>query len=88
VAGQLACVAGQQQPTGKVRELPAEQMDTSPFIDMTSGYFERSRATLPLQGDRAPWRLQQHYLKDSVLFRGPTEDAELEFQPRRPAPVS
>jgi len=68
--------------------LPAEQMDTSPFIDMTSGYFERSRATLPLQGDRAPWRLQQHYLKDSVLFRGPAEDAELEFQPRRPAPVS
>ena len=59
--------------------LPAEQMDTTPFIDMTSGYFERSRASLPLQGDRAPWRLQQHYLKDSPLFGEPADDEALEF---------
>jgi len=54
---------------------------TSPFIDMTSGYFERARATLPLQGDRAPWRLQQHYFKDAALFRGPVDEKELEFWP-------
>ena len=48
---------------------------------MTSGYFERARATLPLQGDRAPWRLQQHYFKDSPLFRGPVDEKELEFRP-------
>ena len=52
---------------------------------MTSGYFERSRATLPLQGDRAPWRLQQHYFKDAALFRGPVNAKELEF---RPAPAA
>ena len=63
---------------------PAGQMGTSPFIDMTSGYFERSRASLPLQGDRAPWRLQQHYFKDAALFRGPVDEKELEF---RPAPA-
>jgi hypothetical protein len=57
-------------------------MDTAPFIDMTSGYFERSRGSLPLQGDEAPWRLQQHYRKDSALFLGPIEDdEELEFRP-------
>jgi monooxygenase len=51
---------------------------------MTAGYFERSRASLPLQGDRAPWRLRQHYFKDAALFRGPVDDKDLEF---RPAPA-
>ena len=54
-------------------------MDTSPFIEMTSGYFERSREILPLQGDRAPWRLQQHYRQDAGLFGDPSSDPELEF---------
>jgi monooxygenase len=60
--------------------LPAEPMATGPIIEMTSGYFERSRETLPLQGDRAPWRLRQHYAKDAVLFRGPVDAPELEFR--------
>ena len=60
--------------------LPAEPMVTSPFIDMTSGYFERSRAALPLQGDRPPWRLQQDYLKDAPLFTGSTRDDALEYR--------
>ncbi|HEY1486943.1 MAG TPA: NAD(P)/FAD-dependent oxidoreductase [Micromonosporaceae bacterium] len=58
---------------------PAEPMDTAPFIEMTSGYFQRSREILPLQGDRAPWRLQQHYRRDASLFGDPRNDAELEF---------
>ena len=61
--------------------LPAEPMPTAPLIDMTSGYFERARHTLPLQGDRAPWRLQQHYAKDAPLFRGPNAHEQLEFRP-------
>jgi len=60
--------------------LPIDPMDTSPFIDMTSGYFKRSRDLLPLQGDRAPWRLRQHYVKDSALFGDPSADPELEFR--------
>jgi cation diffusion facilitator CzcD-associated flavoprotein CzcO len=64
--------------------LPADPMATGPIIDMTSGYFERSRDSLPLQGDRAPWRLQQHYSKDAALFRGPVDADDLEF---RPAPA-
>ncbi len=67
-----------------IPRLPTEQMPTSPLIDMTSGYFERARHTLPLQGDRAPWRLQQHYPKDAALFRGPNAHEQLEFM-RDPA---
>jgi cation diffusion facilitator CzcD-associated flavoprotein CzcO len=64
--------------------LPAAPMDTSPLIEMTSGYFERSRTALPLQGDRAPWRLRQHYVKDAALFRGSFDDNDaLEFGPAR-----
>ncbi len=61
-------------------KLPSTPMDTSPFIEMTSGYFERSRADLPLQGDQAPWRLEQHYRRDAGLFRGPVDDGALEFR--------
>jgi len=61
--------------------LPDRHMATTPFIDMTSGYFERSRHTLPLQGDRSPWRLRQHYFKDAALYRGPVDAKELEFRP-------
>ncbi|HET9897821.1 MAG TPA: NAD(P)/FAD-dependent oxidoreductase [Streptosporangiaceae bacterium] len=59
--------------------LPAEGLATSPFIDMSSGYFERSRASLPLQGDRAPWRLWQQYFKDATLFKGPVDQKNLEY---------
>jgi monooxygenase len=56
-------------------------IETSPFIQMTSGYFERSRHTLPLQGSRAPWRLRQHYFKDAALWRAPMDEKELDFRP-------
>jgi cation diffusion facilitator CzcD-associated flavoprotein CzcO len=56
-----------------------ESIETSPFIDMTSGYFERSRHMLPLQGDRAPWRLRQQYFKDAQLYRGPIDEKDLAF---------
>jgi len=67
-----------------IPRLPSDGMSTSPFIDMTSGYFERSRHTLPLQGDRTPWRLRQHYFKDAAMYRGPIDEKNLEF---RPAPA-
>ena len=66
--------------------LPEASMPTAPLIDMSSGYFERARHTLPLQGDRAPWRLHQHYAKDAPLFTGPRAHDQLEFT-REPAPL-
>ncbi len=68
--------------------VPSTPMATSPLIDMTSGYFERSRSTLPLQGDAAPWRLQQHYGKDSALFLGPLDTEGLEFRAAAAASTS
>jgi hypothetical protein len=48
----------------------------SPFLDLASGYVTRSLAELPRQGDRAPWRLHQNYVKDvRLLRRGPIDDA-------------
>jgi monooxygenase len=64
---------------------PAEPMVTSPVFDLTSGYFDRGRHLLPRQGERAPWRLRQHYAKDARLFRGPIDEQNLQF---RPAPVT
>jgi monooxygenase len=75
---QLMSDKGYAVVTPRMRE---SQMPTSPFIDMSSGYFERSRHLLPLQGDRAPWRLWQHYFKDAALYRGPVDQRNLEFQP-------
>jgi cation diffusion facilitator CzcD-associated flavoprotein CzcO len=54
---------------------------TTPLITLTSGYFQRSRDALPLQGERAPWRLREHYFKDARLFRGRVDEKNLEFRP-------
>jgi monooxygenase len=59
----------------------AGKVEASPFTEMTSGYFQRAIGTLPLQGDRAPWRLRQHYFKDAALFHAALKRAELEFRP-------
>ena len=62
-----------------VPRLPKTPMATVPYIEMTSGYFERSRKQLPLQGEAAPWRLRQHYAKDAKLLRGRVDDGALDF---------
>ncbi|WP_034271953.1 flavin-containing monooxygenase [Actinospica robiniae] len=69
----------EHERTVAVPRLPDEPMSKVPFIEMTSGYFERSRDLLPLQGEREPWRLRQHYPKDARLLRGPVDDGVLTF---------
>jgi monooxygenase len=62
---------------------PPEGAD-APFLDLASGYVQRSLAELPKQGARTPWRLHQNYLRDVRLMRsGPLEDEGMTFQ--RPA---
>jgi cation diffusion facilitator CzcD-associated flavoprotein CzcO len=62
---------------------PPEGAD-APFLDLASGYVQRSLATLPKQGGRTPWRLHQNYLRDVRLMRkGPLDDEGMTFQ--RPA---
>jgi len=55
-------------------------IETSPFIEMTSGYFERSRHLLPRQGSKPPWRLRQHYFKDAALWRAQVDEKELHYE--------
>jgi cation diffusion facilitator CzcD-associated flavoprotein CzcO len=56
------------------------QMTTEPFVDFSSGYFQRSMHLLPKQGTRRPWRLNHNYLLDTIsLKRGPIDDGALEF---------
>ena len=58
----------------------------NPFIDLTSGYVLRSVDKFPKQGNRAPWRLYQNYIRDVLLLRfGKVDDDALEFS--NPAPT-
>jgi monooxygenase len=47
----------------------ASMRGTQPFLNLTSGYVQRSLALWPKQGSRAPWRLNQSYLKDLRAMR-------------------
>ncbi len=59
---------------------PPEGAD-QPFLDLSSGYVQRSLANLPKQGRRTPWRLHQNYLRDVRLMRrGSLEDEGMTFQ--------
>jgi cation diffusion facilitator CzcD-associated flavoprotein CzcO len=60
-------------------------LQETPVFDFTSGYVQRATPHLPKQGDRAPWRLYQHYIKDLLALRyGRVAESALEF---RPAPL-
>ncbi|HLY50235.1 MAG TPA: NAD(P)/FAD-dependent oxidoreductase [Solirubrobacteraceae bacterium] len=62
---------------------PDPRMPTEPFVDFSSGYFQRALHELPKQGSKRPWRLNHNYLLDTVSLRAaPIEDGALEFSPR------
>jgi monooxygenase len=44
-------------------------LPAAPFIGLSSGYVERSVASLPRQGPNPPWRVHQNYLRDVAMFR-------------------
>ena len=50
-----------------------------PLMDLASGYIQRASATMPRQGDRAPWMLKQNYLVDMRVMRGDVEDGVIAF---------
>ena len=59
-----------------------EPMNARPWIDFSSGYFQRGLTRFPKQGDRAPWRFQQNYLRDVLALRfGSVDDPAIEFRP-------
>ena len=57
------------------------------FLDLASGYVQRSLGDLPKQGSRKPWRLNQNYILDVQLMRrGPLDDEGMTFQRALPTP--
>jgi len=66
--GQKVCVAR-----------PPADLEKTSIMELTSGYVQRSASTLPGQGDRQPWRVPQHYLKDltAMTLRPIDEGLEL-----------
>lgn len=52
-----------------VTPLPSNGVQREPLGDFSSGYFQRAAGRLPLQGDRAPWRVYQNYFVDLAMFR-------------------
>ena len=59
---------------------PDPSQPTQPFLDLASGYVQRSVDSFPRQGTVTPWRLNQNYPRDVRLLRhGPLEDAGVRF---------
>ena len=67
-----------------VRQVTPRLHDSSvteaPFLDMQSGYIQRSRHLFPKQGNKAPWKAKQNYLFDLAQLRyTKIDDGVLEF---------
>jgi cation diffusion facilitator CzcD-associated flavoprotein CzcO len=63
-----------------------ESVSSLPFIDLTSGYVQRSIEHFPQQGSRKPWRLYQNYALDVLALKfGSVSDDVIEFSSPRAA---
>jgi monooxygenase len=66
---------------------PEAGQPLTPFLDLKSGYVQRSIDSLPKQGPAAPWKAYQNYLRDLLLLRRGQVDDGLRFG-RVPVPVA
>jgi hypothetical protein len=68
---------GDRQCTPRLRD---SSLESAPFLDLTSGYIQRSMDRFPKQGSKLPWKLHQNYARDILLLeRGSVEDGVMEF---------
>ena len=64
-----------------VPNLPDESINPEPLLDFSSGYVQRADGVLPKQGQRAPWRVPQNYVKDLAAFMfGSVNDGTMSFR--------
>jgi cation diffusion facilitator CzcD-associated flavoprotein CzcO len=64
-------------------------MGEVPWVDFSSGYFQRSLDKFPKQGSKAPWKMPQNYARDIMMLRfGRIDDGVLEFSSPPVAPVA
>ncbi|MGK0390734.1 MAG: monooxygenase [Maribacter sp.] len=51
------------------------------MTELESGYIDRAKDLLPYNGDKKPWKIDQHYIKDVISFRySKIQDGHLEFK--------
>jgi monooxygenase len=81
---------GLAQATPRMTESNREDLhDDVPFVDFSSGYFQRVLHMLPKQTARAPWKQAQSYAHDLMSLRyGRIEDGVLEFKRAPAAPLA
>ncbi|HET9319783.1 MAG TPA: NAD(P)/FAD-dependent oxidoreductase [Bryobacteraceae bacterium] len=72
----------------QVTPRPGQEAPAAPFVEkFSSGYVQRAVATWPKQGSRAPWRVNQNYLRDILALKwSRVGDPALEFS--NPVPAS
>ncbi len=83
VAEHVCRVLNYMQENGYVQVTPRRDasVEEMPVLDFTSGYVQRALPALPKQGNRAPWRLDQNYVKDLYTLRmRRVDDPALEFR--------
>ena len=47
---------------------PERPMAEEPPLNLTSGYVQRALGSLPSQGERRPWRIEQNYVLEWLAF--------------------
>jgi monooxygenase len=63
---------------------PEDAADADAVFDFSSGYIQRALDYLPRNGAKAPWKLNQDYLKDrGIMLNDPVEDGVLQFERAR-----
>ena len=56
------------------------EVKPQPWVDFSSGYFQRAIDKLPKQGSKRPWKLYQNYALDIVTLKfGAVTDEAMEF---------
>lgn len=56
------------------------ELAPSPLMDLSSGYLARAVGSMPIAGDKDPWRLKNNWYFDKrMINKQPVEDESLEF---------
>jgi cation diffusion facilitator CzcD-associated flavoprotein CzcO len=65
----------------QVTPTPRNETAVAPFVqNFSPGYIERALAGWPKQGSKAPWRVYQNYIRDSISLKwSPVSNDALEF---------
>jgi len=73
---------------GACPQAPADAASDEAVINLSSGYVQRTIATLPRQGHQSPWRTYQNYARDLVNLRwSRLNDGAMRFS-RRPRAIA